>query len=162
APTSAYCPSWRPARTVSTRPPTRSRASSTTTSWPARRTSRAATRPDRPAPTTISRMRPPRRIPGSQRGAHLGGRALAAPDRALHVRLRRVVAGEEDSVSRLREQGEVLHQAAHVLGVAVLPAVHVHPQDAAGVLRVGADERSHRAAGDAVVRVVPHHPRGRV
>src|SRR5216684_4643766 len=52
APTSANCPSTNPSRNVKTRPPTRSRASSTTTSWPAACISVAATRPDSPAPTT--------------------------------------------------------------------------------------------------------------
>mmetsp|Transcript_7008 Transcript_7008/g.28872 ORF Transcript_7008/g.28872 Transcript_7008/m.28872 type:complete len:458 (-) Transcript_7008:560-1933(-) len=39
---------------VNTRPPTRSRASSTITSWPSARTARAAARPAGPAPTTIT------------------------------------------------------------------------------------------------------------
>src|SRR5438477_3457006 len=54
APMSANCPSAKPSRTVKTRPPTRSRASSTTTSWPAACTSVAATSPARPAPTTTT------------------------------------------------------------------------------------------------------------
>src|SRR5438309_10469016 len=54
APMSANCPAAQPSRRVKTRPPTRSRASSTTTSWPAACTSVAATSPDRPAPTTTT------------------------------------------------------------------------------------------------------------
>lgn len=45
------------ARRVRTRPPRRSRASSTTTSHPASRRSRAAVSPARPAPTTTARRR---------------------------------------------------------------------------------------------------------
>src|SRR5437660_695884 len=57
APTSANWPSM-PSRSVKTLPPTRPRASSTTTSWPAAWTSVAATRPESPAPTTSSVMDP--------------------------------------------------------------------------------------------------------
>src|SRR5438034_2104209 len=52
APMSANWPPAKPSRSVKTRPPTRFRASTTTTSWPAAWISVAATRPDRPAPTT--------------------------------------------------------------------------------------------------------------
>src|SRR6185437_10196525 len=51
-PTSTTCPSAR--RWFSTRPPTRSRASRTSTLAPARCSSRAAVRPARPAPTTTT------------------------------------------------------------------------------------------------------------
>src|SRR6266705_5265593 len=52
APMSANWPAANPSRRVNTRPPTRSRASTTTTSWPASWISLAATSPERPAPTT--------------------------------------------------------------------------------------------------------------
>src|SRR6266568_503753 len=56
APMSANWPPANPSRRVKTRPPTRLRASRTTTSWPAPWISVAATKPDSPAPTTISFM----------------------------------------------------------------------------------------------------------
>src|SRR3954464_14227221 len=58
-PLSACSPSVKASYKVCTRPPTRSRASSTTTSQPAARRSSAAVRPDRPAPMTATRRRAP-------------------------------------------------------------------------------------------------------
>src|SRR6202022_1053798 len=57
APMSANWPPSNPSRRVKTRPPTRLRASRTTTAWPAAWISVAATKPDSPAPTTISFIR---------------------------------------------------------------------------------------------------------
>src|SRR5262247_965076 len=51
-PPSACCPSAKPSCTVQTRPPTRSRASTTTIVAPAAMSSRAAARPAKPAPAT--------------------------------------------------------------------------------------------------------------
>src|SRR4051812_1911595 len=53
-PASTYWPSTKGARRVSTRPPGRSRASRTTTSWPASESSKAAARPASPAPRTMT------------------------------------------------------------------------------------------------------------
>src|SRR5690349_11428306 len=55
APPSACWPPVNPLRAVSTRPPTRSRASRTTTSAPIAARSRAAARPASPAPATSTR-----------------------------------------------------------------------------------------------------------
>ena len=63
---------------VQVRPPTRSRASSTTTEWPFFRSARAVVRPASPAPTTTtSAERLWRRPPAMRRrgGGHRGTRA---------------------------------------------------------------------------------------
>ena len=53
-PASAYSPSLKGVRMVCTRPPGNARASSTTTRWPASRSTPAARSPARPAPTTTT------------------------------------------------------------------------------------------------------------
>src|SRR5438309_9339986 len=98
APMSANCPAAKPSRRVKTRPPTRSRASSTTTSWPAACTSVAATSPDRPAPTTTT----------------FTGFALSLLDEELAGTVR------EDLVARLGDTKRIAELEA--------PAFHPHPE----------------------------------
>src|SRR5688572_7237993 len=76
APPSACWPSANPSRTVQTRPPTRSRASTTVTAAPRAVRSRAAARPASPAPATRTDA-PPREpdIPPSYVGPGPLGRA---------------------------------------------------------------------------------------
>ena len=65
APASACCPAEKHSRTVWTRPPTRSRASTTVTAAPAASRSRAADSPASPAPATITRLPESSRAPSS-------------------------------------------------------------------------------------------------
>ena len=96
--------SWPSLRSVQVRPPTRSRASSTITSSPARPSSRAATSPANPAPmtTTSARARPLRRRLASVVSAgmrltsviivastHAACRADQRPSRARYPLMRR-------------------------------------------------------------------------
>src|SRR5262245_32382517 len=121
APTSAYCPSARPSRRVNTRPPTRSRASSTTTSCSRDWTSVAATSPDSPAPTTSSLNAP---IPPSAHGPFASSAPPVADNRVrgghppsvYHDRLTRDVTGlvrgqEQDGAGDLSRLAHALERS---------------------------------------------------
>src|SRR4051794_4629630 len=94
---------WPPAkRTVWTRPPTRSRASSTVTRKPARSSSCAATSPARPAPTTTTRPRPAREW------LHAGN-AIAAPAAAAPATNRRRVRLSSDVRTDKGREDDAVH-----------------------------------------------------
>src|SRR4051794_41778033 len=76
----------------SVRPPTRSRASRTTTEWPAATSARAAARPENPAPTTTTSAL--RRLRDAANAAVLSG-ASSAPSAAADARSEERRVGKE-------------------------------------------------------------------
>src|SRR5438094_6714087 len=105
--------------------------------------------------------RPRRMSQSGLRPKRLRG-ALSAEGCALHVGGPAVVTAEMDSTDRLGQLVEGFHPADAVEGHAVGPALNLHPDDPIAVLRALAEQLAKRACLDRVVRVIPHHARGRV
>src|SRR5207249_9674327 len=105
--------------------------------------------------------RPRRMSQSGLRPKRLRG-TLSTEGCALHVGGPAVVTTEMDSTDRLGQLVEGFHPADAVEGHAVGPALNLHPDDPLTVLRALAEQLAKRACLDRVVRVIPHHARGRV